>query len=250
MSKSSSESPLNSYQFSLRQLFLWMHIVAVACSAFVGTGQILVGEFRDFRVLWSAVTIALASVCALGCGAALEGKRAIIFPIAGLVLTLVGTLMQLLMIWNVLPQGVSFQHFCNWTLFFCINAVACSHISLLSMARLSKRFRWSISLAVISIITVASLLSALLVVPDPYIYGFRLFRFLALASIFDAAMSVLIPVFHLLSYGEINALDSGIESTHNAIDAEIAQLESRLVNLRQLRSKSEGSGLVDLLGSQ
>jgi magnesium-transporting ATPase (P-type) len=64
MFESSPESRLNAYQFSLRQLLLWMHIVAVACSAFAGIGQILVGS-DDFRVLFTAVTIALASVCAL-----------------------------------------------------------------------------------------------------------------------------------------------------------------------------------------
>jgi hypothetical protein len=96
MFKSSTDSRLNGYQFSLRQLFLWMHIVAVACSAFAGVGQILAGNYNEFRVLFTALTIALASVGALGCGAALEGKRAMIFPVAGLVLTLLGTLMLLL----------------------------------------------------------------------------------------------------------------------------------------------------------
>ena len=48
-------------------------------------------------------------------------------------------------------------------------------------------------------------------------------------------MSVLIPVFHLLSRGEMKALNSGVELTLADIDAEIAQLESRLVKLRQSR---------------
>ena len=240
MFKSSTESRLNANQFSLRQLFLWMHIVAVACSAFVGIGQILVGNYNEFRVLFTALTIALASVCALGCGAALENKRAMIFPVAGLVLTLLGTLMLLYLIWLKQPLQSSLEWFYRWTTISCIMAVACSHISLLSIARLSQRFRWAIFLAVLSILTVASLVSALFMSPDPQKFGSDFFRIIAVAAIFDAAMSVLIPIFHLLSYREMKALDSGDEWRPEAIDAEIAQLESRLAELRQLRMENSG----------
>jgi hypothetical protein len=63
--------------------------------------------------------------------------------------------------------------------------------------------------------------------------GSWLIRYIAVAAIIDAAMSVLIPVFHLLSRGEMKALNSGVELTLADIDAEIAQLESRLFKLRQ-----------------
>ena len=238
MFKSTAESRLNAYQFSLRQLFLWMHIVAVVCSAFAGIGQILAGNYQEFRVLFTALTIALASVCALGCGAALEGKRATIFPIAGLVLTLLGTLMLLYLIWLEKPLQSSLEWFYRWTTVFCIMAVACSHISLLSIARLSKRYRWAIFLAVISILTVASLFSALFMTPDPQKFWSGFFSIIAVAAIVDAAMSVLIPIFHLLSYREMKDLDSGDESRLEAIDAQIAQLEGRLADLRQLRMEN------------
>ena len=236
MSKSPTESRLNAHQFSLRQLFLWIHIVAVACSAFVGIGQILVGFYYESRVLVTAVIIALASVCGLGCGAALEGKRAKIFPVAGMVLTLLGTLMLLFIVWIQLPWQRSMEGFVRWTAIFCIYAVACSHISLLSIARLSERFRWAIFVAVISILAVASLVSAPMVFHDAFAKNMSLLiRYIAVAAIIDAAMSVLIPVFHLLSRGEMKALNSGVELTLADIDAEIAQLESRLVKLRQSR---------------
>jgi hypothetical protein len=61
---------------------------------------------------------------------------------------------------------------------------------------------------------------------------------IAVAAIFDAAMSVLIPIFHLLSYREMKALDSGVEPRIEAIDAEIAHLEGRLADLRQLRMEN------------
>ncbi|MCY3006601.1 MAG: hypothetical protein NTV29_11590 [Planctomycetota bacterium] len=236
MFKSTTESRLNAYQFSLRQLFLWMHIVAVACSAFAGVGQILVGNYNEFGVLFTALTIALASVCALGCGAALEGKRATIFPVAGLVLTLLSTLMLLYLIWLEPTRGpIVDLDFLRWTPVICIMAVACSHISLLSIARLSKRFRWAILLAVFSILTVASFVSLFVMSPQLMESWSGSLTTLAVAAIFDAAMSVLIPIFHLLSYREMKDLDSGDESRLEAIDAQIAQLEGRLADLRQLR---------------
>jgi hypothetical protein len=243
MFKSTAESRPNAYQFSLRQLFLWMHIVAVACSAFAGVGQILFDNYQEFRVLFTAVTIALASVSALGCGAALEGKRAMIFPVAGLVLTLLGTLMLLYLIWREPTRGPIVE-FLRWTTVICIMAAACSHISLLSIARLSKRFRWAILLAVFSILTVASLMSFFVMWPQLMESWSGSLTTLAVAAIFDAAMSVLIPIFHLLSYREMKALDSGVEPRLESIDAEIAQLESRLATLRQLRiENSDDDGL-------
>jgi hypothetical protein len=217
-----------------------MHIVAVACSAFVGIGQILANNYNEFRLLFTALTIALASVCALGCGAALEGKRAMIIPVAGLVLTLLGTLMLMYLIWLKQPLQSSLEWFYRWTTISCIMAVACSHISLLSIARLSKRYRWTIFLAVFSILTVASFVSLSIMSPLGTNFGSDFFRIIAVAAIFDAAMSVLIPIFHLLSYREMKALDSGDQPKLEAIDTQIAQLESRLAELRQLRMENSG----------
>jgi hypothetical protein len=237
MFKSSTDSRLNGYQFSLRQLFLWMHIVAVAFSAFAGVVHILAGNYQELRVLFTAMTIALASVCALGCGAALERKRAMIFPVAGLVLTLLGTLMKLYLIWLQQPF-LWIAEFYQWMMIICIMAVACSHISLLSIARLSKRYSWAILIAVFSILTVALFLSLFIMSPLDTKFGNGFFPIIAVAAISDAAMSVLIPIFHLLSYREMNALDSGVEPRLESIDAEIAHLEDRLADLRQLRMEN------------
>jgi hypothetical protein len=247
MSETPPKPRLNVHQISLRQLFLWVHIVAVACSAFVGIGQIVLGYDDDWRVLMTAVIIALASVCGLGCGAALEAKRAKIFPIAGMALTLLGTLMLLFMVWIEPPWKQSTEWFFRSMAIVCIFAVACSHISLLSISRLSERFRWAIFVAVFSILAVASLVSLLFLFDGGFQNADWLFRCIAVAAIVDAAMSVLIPIFHVLSRGEMNALNSGVESTSAEIDAEISQLESRLAKLRQSRmEKSSGTGPVEL----
>lgn len=220
------------HQFTLRRLFLYVHIVAVACSAFVGIGQILTGNDRDFRILLTTVVIALASICGLGCGAALESKRARIFPICGMVLTLLGVICLLVMIWGPRHNNPP-EWFLKFTAIVCIYAVALSHIALLSIARLAPRYTWAFLVGILAILAVATSISALIAVDDSP--SEWVLRWIAVAAIIDAMMSVLIPIFHLLSRREINGKDGDCPPSVAAIDDEIAQLEQRLAELHKLR---------------
>lgn len=220
------------YQFTLRRLFLYVHIVAVACSAFVGIGQILTGNDRDFRILLTTVVIALASICGLGCGAALESKRARIFPICGITLTLLGAICLLVLIWGPHHNNPP-EWFLKLTAIACIYAVALSHIALLSIARLATRYTWAFLVGILAILAVATSISALIVVDEsPSEWGLR---WIAVAAIIDAMMSVLIPIFHLLSRKEVHGKGQDTTPSLAAIDDEIARLEQRLAALRKLR---------------
>jgi len=224
-----------SFQFSLRRLFLYVHVVAVACSAFVGIGQILTGSDDDFRVLLTAITVALASVCGLACGAALESKRRPwIIPGAGLALTLVAALLVIVLIWSQ-PAGGG-ETLIRVTAITAVFAVACTHVSLLFIARLAQRFKWALILAVFSIFAVAILISWPILVDDSP--SDWLIRWIAVAAIGDATMSVLVPVFHVLSRSEYRATSAPNPAE---IDAEIARLEQRLVELRTLRKAACGN---------
>ncbi len=150
-------TPLKANQFSLRRLFLYVHIVSVTCSAVVGIGQILTGHDREFRVLLTAVTVALASLCGLSCGAAWESKRARVMPIAGLVLTLIGTTSLIVMIWY--DPWTTQQWWVRATVVVSVYAVASAHVSLLSIARLTPRYSWAFLVASVAIFTVATLIS-------------------------------------------------------------------------------------------
>jgi hypothetical protein len=219
------------YQFTLRRLFLYVHIAAVACSAFIGIGQILTGNDDDFRVLLTAVVVAVASVCGLGCGAALESKRARIFPIGGLALTFIGAVLVLVMIWVPRPLN-SPEWFLKTTAIVCIYAVALSHISLLSIARLAPRYTWALLVAIIAILAVATSVSVMVIAENADEWGLR---WVAVAAIIDAAMSVLIPIFHLLSRRVFSHAGLDAPPSPTAIDDEIARLEHRLAELRRMR---------------
>jgi len=222
---------LKAGQFTLRRLFLYVHIAAVACSAFIGIGQILTGNDDDFRVLLTAVVIALASICGLACGAAWESKRARVFPLGGMALTLIGAVCLLLMIWVPRPLH-SPEWFLKTTAIVCIYAVALSHISLLCIARLAPRYTWARLVAIIAILAVATSVSAMVIAENADEW---VLRWIAVAAIIDAAMSVLIPIFHLLSRKEVCRMLPDATPSPAEIDEEITRLEQRLAELRRLR---------------
>jgi hypothetical protein len=201
-------------------------------AAFVGIGQILTGNDRDFKVLGTAVTIALASVCGLGCGAALESKRARVMPILGLILTAIGTVQILFIIWSE-PFGNT-ELWWKSTLIVSIFAVACSHVSLLSIARLAPQFDWAMLISFLAIFSVAALITIPIVVERLWREEWWV-RGIAVTAIIDAAMSLLIPIFHVMSRPMIAEIHARARSSSAAIDNEIAQLESRLAELRKLR---------------
>jgi hypothetical protein len=221
------------FQFSLRRLFLYTFIVAISLSAVVGIGQLLTGYDRDFRVLLTAFTVAMGSVLSLSCGAALEAKRARVVPCLGIALALVSSLMLLFMIWAE-PRGNS-DTFVQTELVLSTFAIAFSHISLLSIARVGAKYAWSLPIAVISILAVASLVTVGIVFGEHAFHTRNLWRWVAVAAIIDAAMSVLIPIFHLLSRSELREPVAPAATSTQAIDDEIASLEARLAELRALR---------------
>jgi hypothetical protein len=123
-----------------------------------------------------------------------------------------------------------------------IFAVATVHVCLLSIARLAARFRWVYPIACQVIYGLGTLLCVMVIGEiddDP------MFRFVAVVSIVDAALTLVIPLLHRISKtdndgGEIiTPLD---ERNVAAIDEEITTLKTRITALEQLRSEISGGG--------
>lgn len=209
-----------------RRLFLYLLIASVAVSALFGIGVILFGDFGSFevRVLMTTLTITATSILGLACGACLEAGRGRILPILGIALSLVSALMLFLVIWDVLDDSEVFVKSAVTT---SLIAVSCSHLSLLSIARLDKRFAWSWSAAFVCVWLLAAILL--------YILWFKpdsssdlVSRIIGVLSILIAAATVLTPVFHRLSSAE-----TGVA----AIDAEIAKLKERIDELEEKKNR-------------
>ena len=177
--------------------FLYALIGSVGVGAFMAIVVIVSGEFDEgeLKALLSALTIAVASVCGLACGAYLAsaGNRAL--ALTGITLAIVAAAAVLLIIWADLDDD---DHETLWktTGTLCVLAVAVAHLCLLSLAKLTAGFVWSLVVAYIVILFVAALIT-IMIWFDTRDEG--TLRLLAAAAVLDAAVTVVIPIFHRLS---------------------------------------------------
>ena len=176
--------------------FLYALIGSVGASAFLAILAIVSGDFDnwDLSALLSAVTIAAASVCGLACGAYLASGRIRALPLTGIAFAIAAAAAVLLTIWE--PPLLEYKLHWKTTGTLCVFAVAVAHLCLLSMAKLAARFEWSLVVAYIVILFVAALLTIMMwfEIDDE-----GMFRLLTVAVILDAAITVVIPIFHRLS---------------------------------------------------
>jgi hypothetical protein len=218
------------WELNLKRLFLKILIASVAVSALFGIAVVLLGNFGEFevRVLMTTLTITVTSILGLACGASIEAGRSRTVPMAGIAFSIASALALFLIIWNVLDDS---ELFIKSTLTLVLVAVVLSHISLISLARLDRRFAWSLTLLAICDILLAGILLYIMWF-EPESSGDLVYRVIAVLSILIAAFTVMTPVFHKISSSE----DDDIAG----LDAEIEQLENKLESLRQRRSEAVG----------
>ncbi len=216
--------------------FLYSLIASVGLGALGGVITILSGKFGwlEVRVLLTTATIAAASICGLACGAYLATGRGVLLPIAGIALTGAAAVLVLFGLWA--PERSEF--YWKTAAIVSVYAVACAHLAMLSLARLADWFRWSLVVAYVTIFGVATLI-ALIIAVERFDHA-GIFRLLGVAAILDAAITLLIPIFHRLSRADltVGAVDP---SELKEIDAEIATLRARLVELER-RKQVLGDG--------
>jgi hypothetical protein len=226
----------------VKRTFLYALIASIVLSAGLGILAILAGNWGwlEIRVLLTTVTISAASICGLGCGAylAVGGHRGL--PMTGIALAIGAAALIIFGMWTEVTTEAYWKAAASLSVF----AVACGHLSLLSMARLAEQFRWSLVTAYVVIFGVAALIVAM-ILGEPR--GEAMFRLLAVAAIIDAAITILVPVFHWMSRmhgaaampafavaGDAAAAD--IDSRRAAIDEEIAALKKRIAELERQRA--------------
>lgn len=211
---------------NLRRTFLYTLIASVAFSALLGIVVIVFGNFGnvEVRILMTTLTITATSILGLACGAYYETGRGRILPMAGIALALVAAVMTFFIIWDVLDD---YENYIRATGTVTLLSLSCSHLSLLSLARLDKRFGWSR----IAAFVVVSLLTALLT----YLIWFEpegnnelLARTMGVLAILVASVTIVTPVFHKLSANEPTVAD---------LDAQIEELRSQIAELERQRAK-------------
>ena len=180
---------------AVKRGFLYALVGSVAVSALLGIAAIVFDDFGEWaiRSLLSAVTIGVASICGLGCGAYLASARHRALPLTGIALAIAAAAALLLVIWAEIDSSA----FWRTTGSLCVFAIAVAHLCLLSMARLDERFKWSLVVAYVIILFVAALITGIIWFAE--MNEAPVFRLLAVAAILDAAITIVIPIFHRLS---------------------------------------------------
>ncbi|HVE55278.1 MAG TPA: hypothetical protein VNB22_00515 [Pyrinomonadaceae bacterium] len=211
---------------SLKKIFLYLLIASVAFSALLGIGVILFGNFGEFetKILMTASTVTITSILGLACGAYLETGRGKILPVSGIILAVISAVVWIILIWNSSNQGKVFAKILMTVTLF---AAACSLLSLLSIAELDKKFRWSLSAAHLAVWSLTAFLFYLIWVENDFAGEF-IPRTIGVLSIVIAALTIITPVFHWLSKQTPQAEE---------IDAEIARLRARIEELEKQRGE-------------
>ena len=192
---------------SPKKIALWFLIVSVALSAVMGIIAILSGTFGNFqvRIIFTTLTISAASICALASGALWESRRQRLLPGAGVVLAVLGAALLIIGIWAD-PRS---EHYWKFTGSTNILAIATAHTCLLSLAKLARRFVWARWVAFTANFFLAFLLIYAIYVDPKGDFGVRL---IGVTSIIVAAMTIMTPIFHRLSRGDLDR-EGGVAAT-------------------------------------
>lgn len=209
----------------------------------MGIWAIISGEFGELqgKVLSTTSTVVGTSILGLACGAYLERSRAknipaMVVPFAGILCAIVSAAIVLWLIWgsNDLHEETVFKSLAVSLIF----AFSFAQLSLLSLARLAAKFRWSMLTAYFSILALALVSSAVILFSENE-DNFFVLRLIGVLAVVDAAVTVMIPIFHRLSRSDF-AFEETVSTAK--IDGQITDLKAQIQRLEKQREKIKNAG--------
>ena len=182
-----------------KKVALWFLIASVAASAVLGIIIVLAGSFSELqiRIILTTLTISAASICALASGALWESKRTSLLPLAGVLLAVLTSVLVVFAIWTEYRSS----EFWKFTASVGLLSVATAHSCLLSLAKLARRFAWSRIAAAFAIYFLAGLFIYIIYFTPKGDTGVRI---VGATAIIVAALTILTPIFHRLSRGDLD----------------------------------------------
>ena len=191
----------------MKRIALRTLIGSVAISALLGVAAILGGSGfgrLQAKVLFTALTVSGASILVMACGAAWE--RGILKPVprTGAIAAIVTGALVTIGVWG----EVEAEEFWKLVGTVSLAAGALAHASLVALAELAPRFRWS-RLAAYALAAILSVTLIVLIWAEGS-DNENVFRFVAVASILLASATIAIPVFHRMS--RLDSVDAGTEA--------------------------------------
>ncbi|HEX7530702.1 MAG TPA: hypothetical protein VF333_06110 [Pyrinomonadaceae bacterium] len=184
-----------------KRIALWFLICSVAVSAILGIIIVLAGTFSDLqiRIILTTLTISAASICALASGALWEKRRERFLSSSGAILAALAAVLVIAGIWTEAESS----EFWKFAISVSLLAVATAHVCLLALARLARRFAWTKVAASVAVYFLAGLFIYIIYFTPKGDTGVRI---IGATSIIVAALTILTPIFHRLSRGDLDAL--------------------------------------------
>lgn len=223
-------------EISFKRTFLYTLIASISVSALIGIWAILLGNFGWFetRILGTTLTVVGTSILGLACGAFLESPQSKnsplrFVPVVGIALSLVSAFVGLWLIWRASNTSGEPESIYKFLFVSIIFAFSFAHLSLLSLAKLSAKFVWALPVAYVSILLLALIVSTLIVF-EPRGDGGIVWRIIGVLAVVNAAMTVMIPVFHRLSRADFPE-NRGFSVER--IDCEIEELKRKILDLEK-----------------
>lgn len=229
--------------FNTKKIFLYLLTCSIVLSGLMGIWAIISGEFGDLqeKILLTTLTVVGTSILGLACGAFLESPQNLrlkAVPTAGIIVAVVCAAASFWLIWGF--SNRSENEFFKLFFVSLIFAFSLAQLSLLSMARLADRFRWSLVTAYIAIFILDSIVSAIIVFELSGDDGLVL-RLIGVLSVVAASLTVIIPIFHWLSRTEYVYDDT---ASITEIDAQIADLRAQISQLEKQRDEMNDAGEI------
>ncbi|WP_438464177.1 hypothetical protein [Marinomonas sp. PE14-40] len=210
----------------IKQNALKVAIGFLILAALFSIWTVLLGEFGDFeiRVLLTTVSISIASMCAMACGAHIEKTQIKLAGGIGIFSSMVSLILTLLLIWLEIRDSTIWR----LSLSSMVVTFALAHTLLLNLPPLIEKRFWLRYLAGLSI-TIMSLLILTLIWNDEMVTeGY--FRLMITLAIIVALVSLLIPIFSKLDKKAEHKLESALQ---NSPKSKVAQktLELKLTQI-------------------
>lgn len=183
-----------------KKIALWFLICSVAISAILGIIIVLAGTFSDLqiRIILTTLTISAASICALASGALWEKRRERFLSLSGAILAVLAAVLVVAGIWTEADN----DEFWKFAASVSLLAVATAHVCLLALASLARRFAWTRLAALVAVYSLAGLFIYIIYFTPKGDTGVRI---IGATSIIVAALTILTPIFHRLSRGDLGA---------------------------------------------
>lgn len=185
---------------SPKKLALWFLIVSVALSAAFGIITIISGNFGDFegRVILTTITISAASICALAAGAFWESRSARILPGVAVAFAILAAGLIIIGIW----VKIGGDEYWRSTATVGVLTIASAQACIISLARLAPRFAWTRTVALLGI---SFLAASIIITIWGEINSDGFFKAMGATAILVAALTIMMPIFHRLSRGDLIA---------------------------------------------